>query len=76
VEEALAMDFTVSEWVVSASNISADYSHISSLKMYYGLSHVNTNTHTLLLLTQMANILENSNYTTQIINAVLEIQLI
>jgi hypothetical protein len=42
VEEALAMDFTVSDLVVSASNISADYSHISSLKMYYGLSHINT----------------------------------
>ena len=35
-EEALAMDFTVSDLVVSASNISADYSHILSLKMYGG----------------------------------------
>ena len=30
------MDFTVSDLVVSASNISTDYSHISSLKLYRG----------------------------------------
>jgi hypothetical protein len=44
--EAFAVDFTVSDLVVSARNISADYSHISHLKMstpntYFTVAHSN-----------------------------------
>jgi len=77
VEDALAMDFTVSDLVVSASNISADYSHISSLKMYYGLSHFNTK-HILYCCSLKWKTYWKTQITqrTQIINAGLETQLI
>jgi len=75
VEEALAMDFTVSDLVIYVSNISADYSHISSLKMYYGLSHVNTK-HILYLCSIKTYLKTQMTQRTQIINAVLETQLI
>jgi len=71
------LDFTVSDLVISASNISADYSHISSLKMYNGLSHVNTK-HLLYCCSLKWKTYWKTQITqrTQIINAVLETQLI
>jgi hypothetical protein len=75
VEDALAMEFTVSDLVASASNISADYSHISSLKctMDYGLSHVN---HKHILYCRSLKRKTQITQRTQIIIAVLETQLI
>jgi len=75
--EALAVDFTVSDLVASARNISADYSHISPLKMYYGSSHVNTK-HILYCCSLKWKTYWKTQITqrTQTINAVLETQLI